>query len=425
MKTIKIGLLGLGNIGKGVWNITQKNMSQIQSYTGAQLEIKNILVRNPAKHNEVPKEILTTNADEILLDPEIDIIIELIGGIESAFSYIKKAIENNKHVVTANKAVIATYGEILHTLSKEHKVALRYEASVGGGIPIINTLTKSLAANEIEEMVGIINGTTNYILTQMTENGMDFDEALKLAQEKGYAEADPTSDIEGEDAAFKLSILMSIAFGIYISPNQIQREGIRKISKKDIDYAKQLDYKIKLFATAKKDDDHLEFYVYPTLIPNDHPLASVNNEFNALFVKGNAVGELMLYGKGAGSMPTGSAVMGDVLEIAKGIVNKDHLLISPIPCENLPKIEEGLSQYYIRTLVDDEPGILGKISSTFGKYGISLSSVVQRGKGGFSVPLVLITHEVKKSILNEALEEILKNQMVTEISSILKVENLD
>ncbi|WP_129596175.1 homoserine dehydrogenase [Anaerophilus nitritogenes] len=424
MQTIKIGLLGLGNIGKGVWDITKKNMSKIQSYTGAKLEIKKILVRNPAKHNEVPKEILTTNADEILLDPEIDLIIELIGGIDTAFSYIKKAIENHKHVVTANKAVIATYGETLHALSHKHKVALRYEASVGGGIPIINTLTKSLAANEIEEMVGIINGTTNYILTQMTENRMEFHEALKLAQEKGYAEADPSSDIEGEDAAFKLSILMSIAFGIYVSPNQIQKEGISKISKKDIDYATQLDYRIKLFATAKKMDNQLEFYVYPTLIPNNHPLASVNDEFNALFVKGNAVGELMLYGKGAGSLPTGSAVMGDVLEIAKGIVNKDHLLICPTPCENLPKIEEGLSQYYIRTLVDDEPGMLGKISSTFGKYGISLSSVVQRGKEGFSIPLVVVTHEVKKSILNKALEEILKNQMVIEISSILKVENL-
>ncbi|MCT4607369.1 MAG: homoserine dehydrogenase [Marinisporobacter sp.] len=427
MHHIKIGVLGLGNIGKGVWNIIENNRNKVESYAGSNIEIKKILVRDIHKNRDVsvPKEILTMNPKDILQDPEIDIIVEVVGGIDTAFKYIKESFENGKHVVTANKAVIATHGDTLHKLAKEHGVLLRYEASVGGGIPIINTLTKSLSANQFDEIVGIINGTTNYILTQMSEFGMDFDEALKLAQEKGYAEADPTSDIEGEDAAFKLSILISVAFGIRIEPKDIPREGITKISKKDIEYASQLGYKIKLFATAKKEKDDFEFYVHPTLIPTNHPLASVSNEFNALFIRGNAVGELMLYGKGAGSMPTGSAVVGDILEVGKLIgINYKSPSNDSFKESNLNIIGEGISQYYIHTEVADQPGVLGKIASTFSKYNISLESVVQRARGEASVPLIFITHEVERSQLDKALEEIKMNGLVNEIASILRVENL-
>ncbi|TCO79481.1 homoserine dehydrogenase [Marinisporobacter balticus] len=427
MNKIKIGILGFGNIGTGVWNIIEENSNKINNYLSNTLEVQKILVRDIYKNRNisVPQKMLTTDPMEIIDDPEIDIIVEVLGGIHPAFEYIKQSFEKGKHVVTANKAVIATHGEILRQLAQEHNVALRYEASVGGGIPIINTLTQSLSANKIEELVGIINGTTNYILTQMSDFGMDFDEALKLAQEKGYAEADPTSDIQGEDVAFKLSILITTAFGIRISPQDIPREGITKISKKDIDYASQLGYKIKLFATAKRIDNNFEFHVHPTLVPIHHPLASVNNEFNALFIRGNAVGELMLYGKGAGSMPTGSAVMGDILEISKIIgINFKSAPLNILSENNLNIVGEGLSQYYLRTQVIDQPGVLGKISSTFGKYGISLESVVQRSRGNDSVPLIFVTHEVERHQLDKALEEIKISGLVNEVASILKVENL-
>ncbi|WZL71758.1 homoserine dehydrogenase [Clostridiaceae bacterium 35-E11] len=427
MKCIKIGLLGFGNVGTGVWHILQSNTDKVENYLEKKLEIKKILVRDPNKKRDVqvPQELFTNNANDIISDPDIAMVVEVLGGIDQAFEYMKRALENGKHVVTANKAVIATHGDTLRKLAQENNVELRYEASVGGGIPIINTLTQSLSANKVDELVGIINGTTNYILTQMTEYGMNFEDALKLAQEKGYAEADPTSDIEGQDVAFKLSILIHVAFGIQISPQEIPREGITKISKKDIEYASQLGYKIKLFATAKKQDNNFEFYVHPALIPLKHPLAAVSNEFNALFVRGNAVGELMLYGKGAGSMPTGSAVMGDILEIGK-IIDTTYPS-SSIAASNkdlLNIIGEGTSQYYVRVQVIDKPGVLGKIASTFGEYGISLESVVQRARGEASVPLVFITHEIQRQQLDEALQEIQSNEMVDSIATILRVENL-
>jgi homoserine dehydrogenase len=427
MKDINIGLLGLGNIGKGVYRILEINDDLITHHIGGNLKIKKILVRdiNKKRDIDVPYNILTQNAQEIIEDPQINMIVEVLGGINPPYEYIKKSLQNKKHVVTANKAVIATHGEELRKIAKENGVELRYEASVGGGIPIINTLTQSLAANQIDEMVGIINGTTNYILTQMTEYGMEFDDALKLAQEKGYAEADPTSDIEGEDVAFKLSILISTSFGIQIPPENIPREGITKISKQDIEYASHLGYKIKLFATAKKQGNDFEFHVNPTLVPAHHPLASVSNEFNALFVRGNAVGELMLYGKGAGSMPTGSAVVGDIMEISK-IMDTNYKCGAPIAGDQntLNMIGEGSSQYYLHIHVIDKPGVLGKIAATFGKYGISLESVVQRTRGEDSVPLVFITHEVKRTSLNQALEEIKADETVKGIASILRVENL-
>jgi len=424
---MKIAILGMGNVGTGVYQILQENKDEIFKYLGSDIEVSKVLVRtiNKDRRVSINNEILTDDFDDILMDKDIKIVVELMGGIDPSYEYIKKAISHGKHIVTANKAIMATHGKELNTLAKKNGVFIKYEASVGGGIPIINTLMESLAANKIEEIIGIINGTTNYILTQMTNEDLSFESALKLAQDNGYAEADPTSDIEGEDAAFKISILTSIAYGINISSSAIEREGITKIKKSDIEYATELGYKIKLLAVSKRNEDGLEIYVYPALVPNEHPLAAINNEFNALFVRGNAVGELLLCGKGAGSLPTGSAVLADILSVAKAIKND---LGNNVEADDIEKSIEvkgiGKSQYYIRLQVVDKPGVLGNIAMNFGKYGISLDSVVQKGKDERTVPLVFITHDVEKEVLDKALEEVKDYEYIEKIATILKVENI-
>lgn len=427
MSNIKIAILGMGNVGTGVYQILQENNDEIYKYLSCGIEVEKVLVRTINKDRKVSimDGLLTDDYDEILKDENIKIVVELMGGIDPAQDYIKRAIKSGKHVVTANKAVMATHGKELKALAKENGVFINYEASVGGGIPIINTLMESLAANKIEEIIGIINGTTNYILTQMTNNKMSFEDALKLAQENGYAEADPTSDIEGEDAAFKISILTSIAHGINIPTNVIEREGITKIQQRDIEYASELGYKVKLLAASKRCKDSIEIYVYPSLVPNGHPLASISNEFNALFVRGNAVGELLLYGKGAGSLPTGSAVLGDILSVAKLIQNNiENNKTSDDLLQKYKVKGIGKSQYYIRLQVIDQPGVLGSIAMAFGEYGISIASVVQKGRGEETVPLVFITHDIDKNILDNALKEVDSYEFVENIASILKVENM-
>jgi homoserine dehydrogenase len=423
---VVVGLLGFGNVGTGFAAILKENRVQIEDTLGCSISIKKILVREPGKYKDtmMPEELFTSNTNEILADPEIQIIIELIGGVQPAYDYITQALKHGKHVVTANKAVIALYGKELFALADQNGVSIRFEGSVGGGIPIIASLTKSLAANQIEEIVGIINGTTNYILTRMDETGMSFEDALQEAQAKGFAEADPSSDIEGEDAAFKLAILAHVAFGVHVSPKEIPCSGINQISEKEIDFAKQLGYKIKLLAAVRRNNGSLDIHVHPTLVPFEHPLAAVSNEFNALFINGNAVGQLMLYGKGAGALPTGSAVFGDVMEVVQIIRN-------PIRVENsfvnrhrfVPKIiGSGSSAYYIRLQVADRPGVLGKITTAFGRNGVSLESVVQRGRGGSSVPLIFVTHEAERDKLNAALNEIREMNTVEEVASILMVQ---
>jgi homoserine dehydrogenase len=426
MNSIKIALLGLGNVGIGVWEVLNKNQDRIREQVGASIEIKKVLVQDPKKTRTVAlsPEIITTNFEDIVQDPQIQLIVEVIGGMDPAYEYIKKALKHGKYVVTANKAVIASYGKELIELSRKTGVELRFEGSVGGGIPIIATLTKSLVANEIDAIVGIINGTTNYILTQMSKKGVDFNTALKVAQQKGYAEADPSSDIEGEDAAFKLSILTFIAFGVQVAPQRISTEGITRISEKEIQYAAQLDYTVKLLATAKRHKGKLDIHVHPALVPNHHPLAAVNDEFNALFIRGDAVGELMMYGKGAGSLPTGSAVVGDIIDIATLIYNGYNMGYKYRKEDQVLKVNgESIGKYYIRIEVIDQPGVLGKITTTLGNYGVSLESVVQRGRGESIVSLVLVTHNVERKNLNKALEDISQFDVVKEVASILRVEN--
>lgn len=319
MNTVKVGLLGFGNVGTGTYQTLQMNKEHIKETSGVDIEITKILVNDVNKKRtvETPAGVLTSNADDILTNPDIDIVVEVLGGIEPATSYMLKALNNGKHVVTANKAAVAAnFAELNETANKNH-LMLKLEACVAGGIPILHPLTTVLMANQFEEILGILNGTTNYILTQMTEFGLDYADVLKKAQELGFAEADPTADVEGIDAANKLSILMALAFNKYVHPDDIPTEGISKITKEDIKKAAANGCKIKLIASAVKNGDDIGFSVKPMELKNDHPLATVSNEFNAVFVKGNAVDELMFYGKGAGPLPTGSAVMGDVLTVAK------------------------------------------------------------------------------------------------------------
>ncbi|MDR1245856.1 MAG: homoserine dehydrogenase [Clostridiales Family XIII bacterium] len=322
MKQIRIGLLGMGNIGTGTYKTLEMNKALITANTGAELTIVKILEKDLARKRDVRvlPEQFTQEPSDILESPDIDVVIELLGGIEPATGFMLTAMNNGKHVVTANKAAVAANFDKLTNAARSNSVMFRFEASVGGGIPILTALTAPLLANEYEEIRGILNGTTNYILTQMEENGLSYDSALKAAQDRGFAEADPTADVEGHDVANKLSILISLAFGRRVPPENIPTEGITKLTMRDIETAAVDGGKIKLIASVKKRGNDIEYSIKPTFVPNDHPLAGVRNEFNAIFVKGNAVGELMFYGKGAGPLPTGSAVMGDVIEIARAVL---------------------------------------------------------------------------------------------------------
>ncbi|MFA5634882.1 MAG: homoserine dehydrogenase [Anaerovoracaceae bacterium] len=318
---VRVGLMGLGNIGTGTYTTLEMNRDLIKANTGIDFEITKILEKDVDRKRDivVPMDKFTQNPDDLFLSPDIDVVIELLGGVQPATDLMLAAMNNGKHVVTANKAAVAANYDALREAAEKNKVMFRYEASVGGGIPILNALTTVLGANSFIEVLGILNGTTNYILSQMTDFGLEYDDVLKVAQEKGFAEADPTADVEGHDVANKLSILISLAFGVRVPPEAIPTEGITKVTKDDIKRAAKSGSKIKLIATAKKENGNLTYSVRPTLIPLSHPLAGVNNEFNAIFVKGNAVDELMFYGKGAGPLPTGSAVMGDVIEIGTAI----------------------------------------------------------------------------------------------------------
>lgn len=320
MKTVKIGLLGLGNVGAGTYKILDMNQDLISHRCGCKLEVTKVLQRSLNKKRlvEINPYMVTQDPDEILLNPDVDIVVEAMGGIEPATTFMLKAMENGKHVVTANKAAVAANYTILTKTALDNNIAFRYEASVGGAIPALTTITEALSGNDFSEIMGIVNGTTNYILTKMTDLGLDYNDVLKDAQAKGFAEADPTADVEGVDVANKLSILMALAFDKYVHPSEIPTEGISKITMSDIEEAKAKNSKIKLIASAKrKKNGSLSYNVKPTLIPNEHPLASVSNEFNAVYITGNASGELMFYGKGAGPLPTGSAVVGDIIAIAK------------------------------------------------------------------------------------------------------------
>ncbi|MBQ6622933.1 MAG: homoserine dehydrogenase [Mogibacterium sp.] len=429
-KSIKVGMLGIGNIAKGTYRALEMNHDKIAETTGLEIEITKILNRDPSRDRgiDIPREKYTTDVQEILTDPEISIVVELIGGIEPATTYMAEALRNGKSVVTANKAAIAANGRLLADLAQENHVLLRFEAAVAGGIPILTSLTTALLSNHFTEVHGILNGTTNYILTQMDEYGKDYEEVLRDAQVKGFAEADPTADVEGYDAANKLSILISLIFGTEAAPEAIPTQGITGVGKEDIAFAQESGHRIKLLASARESDGKVYGNVEPALVPLTHPLASVSNEFNAVFVNGNAVDDLMFYGRGAGPLPTGSAVLGDVIGVARKLEKDSAYDIVPQLRydSGLVFAGEGANRYYVRMVVADKPGVLGKITTIIGQYGISIGVIEQKAQyernGEKVVPLIFILFRTEKTNLLNALDEILKEDVVKSIENIMRVE---
>lgn len=424
-QSINIGLLGLGTVGTGVVKILQENKHSIEQKIGSSIAIKKILVKNTAKTRDIDcNAYITNDADNILNDPDIDIIVEVMGGENPAKDYIIRALKSGKHVVTANKDVVAKYGRDLFAAAEETSVDLMFEASVGGGIPIIRPLKQCLAANKITEVMGIVNGTTNYMLTKMTKERVDFAEVLKEAQAKGYAEADPTADVGGWDAARKIAILSSIAFGTRVSLDDVYVEGITEITLQDIEYASELGYVIKLLAIAKEDERGIDVRVHPAFIPSSHPLATVNDVFNAIYVKGDAVGETMFYGRGAGQMPTASAVTADIIDVARNIKHNvnGRILCTCYDEKNFCPIAKTESPYYIRILVEDKPGVLAAIAGAFGAQQVSLNSVIQKRKVDNCAEIVLITYSVPEASLRLAISTIKGMSVINQVCSVIRVE---
>lgn len=423
---IRAAILGLGTVGTGVYKIIQKQHEEFPHKIGAELEVAKILVRNTKKSREgIDMTLVTDSWDEIINDDSIDIVIEVMGGIEPARTYISEALSRGKHVVTANKDLMAEHGHELLEIAAEHKCDLLFEAAVAGGIPIIRPLKQCLAANNITEIMGIINGTTNFILTKMTDENMEFSEALALAQKLGYAEADPTADVEGLDAGRKIAILASIAFNSRVTFSDVYTEGISKITAKDIKYAKELDCVIKLIATAKHTADGVEVRVTPMFIPKSHPLASVNDSFNAVFVHGDSLGDAMFYGRGAGELPTASAIMGDVIDVCRNIGYNccgriGCTCYKELPVKTMDDIE---SKYFVSTILEDKPGTLAAVASTFSGNSASIDQMVQKTKLPGSAEVVFIIDNVKEQLFMRAIRELSAMHYVKEISSIIRVHN--
>ncbi len=424
MRKINIGLLGYGTVGSGVTSIIQKNSYDINTRTEADIRVKTALVKDLSKTRAESKDILFTNkAADILDDPEIDIVVEVMGGIEPARTYIITALNNGKNVVTANKDLLAAYGQELFEVAQKNKRDLYYEASVAGGIPIIAALRQSLTANRISSLIGIINGTTNYILSSMTDQGRDYDDVLREAQDLGYAEADPTSDIEGLDAARKLAILSTIAFNTRVTIDDVFSEGISKVSKEDIKYADELNCVIKLLAIAKNQEEGIEVRVHPALLPKNHPLATVNGVYNAIYVVGDAVGETMFYGKGAGSLPTGSAVVADIIQIARD--QESSAGLSDCECyRNYPikSSDNFTTGYYIRVKVKDEPRVFASLALFFAEAGISFASIIQKPRSNEKAEIVLVTHPCKESQLRQAVASLNSYSKLDKIYNVIRME---
>ena len=432
-KAINVGLIGFGTVGTGVVKLLHDNAELIKKRLGRNLAIKAIADIDTKRKRSVSlrDEQLTGDAAVILNDPDISIVIELMGGFEPAKSFIIEAMKNRKHVVTANKALLATHGNEIFRVADEEKVNIGFEASVGGTIPIIKTLKESLAANNIKSIWGIMNGTSNYILSKMTEENKPFHEVLREAQELGHAEADPTYDIEGIDTAHKLAIILALSYGKNVCLDDIYCEGISGINRQDIEFARELDYVVKLLAIEIQRDAQIEARIHPTMIPLDHILASVNGNYNAFHIVGDASDSVFLYGQGSGMMPTASAVVGDLIDISrdmeKGIWRRVPLRSF---CKNeiddiqLLPMEEVITNYYFRFSAVDRPGVLSKISGILGAHNISIASVIQKGrKTEGTVPIVMTTHRARESNVQKALDEINKLDMVQGRTVLIRIED--
>ncbi|MGM9617690.1 homoserine dehydrogenase [Butyricicoccus sp.] len=423
-KPIRIALLGLGTVGSGVYKLIHRRAQEMPQIAGAPIEISHILVRNTAKERPgVDSSLLTDNWADIVNDPEVSIVVELMGGMEPAHTYISEALKAGKNVVTANKDLIAMHGGDLLDLAAEHQCDLQFEASVAGAIPIIRPLKQCLAGNEISEIMGIVNGTTNYILTRMTQDNMEFADALAMATELGYAEADPTADIEGYDAGRKVAIMASIAFHSRVTFDDVYTEGITKIQSTDIRYARELGKAIKLLGVACNTEEGIEVRVHPMLIPASHPLATVNDAFNAVFVHGDALDDAMFMGRGAGELPTASAVMGDIIDTARNLLMGCTGRIGCTCYKNVPvkSIDDIRSKYYIRLNVENRMGVLAGVSGVLGNNGVSISQVLQKQAAGDSAELVVITDTVRERHIRDALLILENMSMVHEVSSVIRV----
>jgi homoserine dehydrogenase len=412
MKTVRLGILGLGTVGSGLVELVARNAEMIQRRSEVQLEIVKALVRNPDQARPLDAQRVTTTADDVLNNPDVDVVVELIGGIEPARTYILRALEAGKDIVTANKAVLAAHGDEIIATASTHRRQVGFEASVCGGIPIIQALSSGLIANRVDEFIGILNGTSNYVLTRMSEEGEDYGDALADAQAAGLAEADPSFDVRGIDAAHKLLILTELTFQVKASLDEITVEGIDTIERIDIKTAQDFGFVIKPLGVAKKRANRLDLRVHPALIPSGHPLANVKHEFNAVMVKGDAIGEMTFYGKGAGSLPTASAVLSDIVEIARSEYAVP--VWNPQKSIRFERVDSE-SRYYLRFPIVDQPGIIGRLATVLGNHGISITHAhavlvcdeTNRGN------VMIITHSASEREVDKALREIVGLEILT------------
>jgi homoserine dehydrogenase len=420
---VRVGLLGCGNVGGALVRLLDSNADLITQRSGVKLEVSRVAVHNVAKERDVDLApgVLTNDADAVVSDPEIDVVVEVIGGVEPARRLILTALKGGKPVVTANKELLANFGEELFDAAETAGVDLLFEASVAGGIPLMRPLRESLAGERITRVMGIVNGTTNYVLTQMTEAGSSFSEAVAEAQELGYAERDPTADVEGLDAASKAAIIASIAFGARIVAGDVYREGITKITADDIAAAKELGYVVKLLAVAEEHDGGVGARVHPAMVPIDHPLASVRGSYNAVFIEGESVGQLMLLGRGAGGGPTASAVLGDLIDAAKNVrAGARGATIGDLVHKPIRPIDETASQFYVSLDVADQPGVLATIAGVFGDHEVSIQSMQQKGQGA-GARLIFVTHLAREAALTATIHDVRELDVVGRIGSVLRV----
>ncbi|MGN0314978.1 MAG: homoserine dehydrogenase [Fusicatenibacter sp.] len=424
-RVIKVAMMGLGTVGTGVYKVLKNQQEDMVPKLGARVELKKILVRNLEKAAAKVDDpsILTNSFEEIANDPEIDIVIEVMGGKQPAMNYILACLDAGKNVVTANKDLVASEGKKLLAAAKRNGKDFLYEASVAGGIPIIRPIKQCLAGNHITEIMGIFNGTTNFILTKMTQEGMEFDEALRLAQDLGYAEADPTSDVEGLDAGRKVAILASAAFNSRVTFEDVYTEGIAKITATDIRYAKEMGCDIKLLGVAKDTPEGIEVRVHPMLIDSSHPLASVNDSYNAVFVTGDAVQDTMFYGRGAGELPTASAIVGDVYDIVRNILWDCCGRIGCTCYRDRPikRVGEISSRYFVRMQIENRYGTLASVASVFGNNQVSIAQMVQKRVNGTVAEIVVITDQVKERHFMDAMKILGGMSIIKEISSVIRV----
>ncbi|WP_335871535.1 homoserine dehydrogenase [Bacillus sp. 2205SS5-2] len=426
MESLSVGLFGLGTVGCGVVKVIENHQDKLIHQVGCPVKIKRALVQDLNKDRDVfvPEGFLTDNPEDILLDPEIDIIVEVMGGVEETKNYLSVALQQKKHVVTANKDLMAVHGPELLVLASEHACDLFYEASVAGGIPILRSLVDGLASDRIAKMMGIVNGTTNFILTKMTKEARSFEDVLSEAQQLGYAEANPAADVEGLDAARKMAIMSTLGFSMKIDLDDVEVKGITDVTDDDLFYGKQFGYTMKLIGYAHRDGDSVEVSVQPTLIADSHPLASVNDEFNAVYVYGEAVGETMFYGPGAGSMPTATAVVSDLVGVMKnmrlGVNGKSAVM--PQYRKQLKKKAEKVSKFFIRFSIQDEVGVMAQVTTIFAKFGVSLEKVLQHPLADGKAEIVLVTHHASLEAFDRIMEELKEVAAVLKVDSTYRVE---